>query len=423
MTATARPPAALEAALQEALAFQRAGRLAEAEVLYRSLLQARPDHPGISNNLGLTLKDQGKLEEAAATFLRVLAVKPDDALAHCNLGNVRYLQRKPDQAAACYRRAIALRPDMALAHRNLGMVLCEVDRLAEGFTSFRRHAELAYGRESPAGGNEPVPPHKAQHDREQQDYLNGGATAPAGRASLPPKFHIEGGGRVAGHAVNPDASGGEIAARWRESRPQIAVIDNLLTDEALAKLRRFCWGSTIWRKVYPGGYLGAMPEHGFACPLLAQIADELRSIYPAILGGHPLLWLWGFKYDSRLSGIAVHADFAAVNVNFWITPDEANLDPESGGLVVWDAPAPMDWDFAKYNDDAAAARQFLTQAGARPVTVPYRANRAVIFDSDLFHETDRIAFRDGYLNRRINVTLLYGRRETAGETGGQQTSS
>jgi len=51
-------------------------------------LQARPDHPGISNNLGLALKDQGKLEEAAATFQRVLAVRPDDALAHCNLGNV-----------------------------------------------------------------------------------------------------------------------------------------------------------------------------------------------------------------------------------------------------------------------------------------------------------------------------------------------
>jgi hypothetical protein len=67
------------------------------------------------------------------------------------------------------------------------------------------------------------------------------------------------------------------------------VIDNLLTDEALDQLRRFCWGSTVWRNVYPGGYLGAMPEHGFACPLLAQIADELRSTYPAILGSASIL--------------------------------------------------------------------------------------------------------------------------------------
>jgi hypothetical protein len=406
----------LEAALQQALAHQRAGRLSEAEGLYRSILQARPDHPGISNNLGLALKDQGKLEEAAATFQRVLALKPDDTLAHCNLGNVLRLQGKLDDATASYRRAISLRPDMALAHKNLGTVLCESDRMAEGLASFRRHAELAYGTlESSARGGEPVPPHKTQHDREQQVYLNGGN---ADHASALATFHLEEGGRVTGHAVNPDASLGDVAARWQSSRPQIAVIDNLLTNEALARLRRFCWGSTIWRKVYRDGYLGAMPEHGFACPLLAQIADELRSAYPAILGQHPLLQFWGFKYDSRLSGIAIHADFAAVNVNFWITPDDANLDPKSGGLIVWDVPAPLDWGFAKYNDDVAAARNFLAQAGAHSITVPHRANRAVIFDSDLFHETDRIAFKEGYLNRRINITLLYGRREGAAKENG-----
>src|SRR4029077_7561800 len=82
---TAPPPAALEAALQQASVHHRAGRFSEAERLYRSILQARPDHPGVSNNLGLALKDQGKLDEAAATFQRVIAVKPDDAMAHCNL--------------------------------------------------------------------------------------------------------------------------------------------------------------------------------------------------------------------------------------------------------------------------------------------------------------------------------------------------
>jgi hypothetical protein len=191
----------------------------------------------------------------------------------------------------------------------------------------------------------------------------------------------------------------------------MAVIDNFLTDEALDALRRFCWRSTMWHKSYADGYLGAMPEHGFACPLLAQIDVELRSTYPAIVGQLPLLHWWGFKYDSRLSGTAIHADFAAVNVNFWITPDDANLDPESGGLVVWDKPAPLDWSFDHYNGAPGKIRDFLAQSGARSVRVPYRANRAVIFDSDLFHETDQIRFKDGYVNRRINITMLYGRRE------------
>ena len=80
----------------------------------------------------------------------------------------------------------------------------------------------------------------------------------------------------------------EIAEQWRTRKPQIVVIDNLLTQAALEKLRRFCWGSTIWRRVYDDGYLGAMPEHGFAAPLLAQIAEELGAIFPTVIGAHPL---------------------------------------------------------------------------------------------------------------------------------------
>ncbi|HSS14094.1 MAG TPA: hypothetical protein VLL04_09380, partial [Rhizomicrobium sp.] len=240
--------------------------------------------------------------------------------------------------------------------------------------------------------------HKQRHDSEQQAWLGDKAAA----------FYLADGNRIAGPAVNP---AGRVAEISEAGQPQILVIDDLLTAEALDKLRRFCMDSTIWRQIYDGGYLGAFPEHGFAPPLLAQIAEELRSVYPAIIGDHPLLHFWAFKYDSSLRGTGTHADFAAVNVNFWITPDEANLDPDRGGLVVWDAAAPLDWDFAKYNAADEDIRAFLEREKAKPVVVPYRANRAVVFDSDLFHETDIINFKPGYENRRINVPLLFGHRQ------------
>jgi len=50
---------------------------------------------------------------------------------------------------------------------------------------------------------------------------------------------------------------------------------------------------------------------------------------------------------------------------------------------------------------------------AKPIKIPYRANRAVIFDSNLFHKIDEIAFAEGHENRRINITMLYGRRRRA----------
>lgn len=217
---------------------------------------------------------------------------------------------------------------------------------------------------------------------------------------------------LAGGAINPALDRQAIEASYARNAPGIAHVDELLRPEALESLRRFCLESTIWYQfTYANGYLGAFWEQGFWCPLLAQIAEELRLALPGIFGPHRLRKLWAFKYDSRLSGIPMHADFAAVNVNFWITPDAANLDPERGGLVVWDKEAPADWDFQAYNTDLPAMRRFLADSKAKPVRIPHRQNRAAIFNSDPFHETDTIRFADGYANRRINITLLYGARD------------
>src|ERR1700733_8570042 len=68
-----------------------------------------------------------------------------------------------------------------------------------------------------------------------------------------------------------------------------------------------------------------------------------------------------------------------VPFNFWITPDEANLDPERGGLTVWDVAAPADWNSQRYIGDTAGCQTYLKRMGAKSVTIPYRANRAIVF--------------------------------------------
>ena len=358
-------------------------------------------------SFAVVLKDQGKLAESEVAFRRLAELVPNVAGVHADLGNILVAQDKLADAEVAYRRALTLQPNMVAAINNLALIIVRRGGSTESMPWFRRHAELVYG--TPGGlGRETPSAHKLQHDQEQRDYVkgSGGATPP---------FHLDEGARMNGRALNPDPSNGAIGAKWKNTSPQIAVLDNLLNDEALERIRQYCYRSTMWHKSYPNGYVGAMPEHGFACPLLAQIADELRETYPEIIGGHPLLRWWGFKYTSQRKGINVHADFAAVNVNFWITPDEANLDPESGGLIIWDKPAPLEWSFAQYNNPDAGdtIRKYLAESGAKAITVPHKANRAVIFDSDLFHQTDNINFKEGYLNRRINITMLYGRREAA----------
>jgi tetratricopeptide (TPR) repeat protein len=367
------------------------------------VFKIKPDFAEAHNELGNALIKLGKLDAAVTSYRRALSLRPDMAEVHNNLGWALRKQGRLEEAEAACRRAIEITPNYAKAHFSLGKILSDSNRIKEACQSFTRSAELT-GR---MASNEPIPPHKSRHDREQRDYLTSIGICDDGTSDI---FHLADGSQLAGPALNPRNTNGEVSERWRQSSPKIVVIDDFLTSKALSNLRRFCWGSTVWEKVYERGYLGAFPESGLACPLLTQIADELRRKYPTVFASHPLSQIWAFKYDSQLPGIGIHADFAAINVNFWITPDDANLDPKSGGLVIWDKAAPLDWNFAKYNGDATAAHEFLAEAGARSVTIPYRSNRAVIFDSNLFHETDRIVFKEGYLNRRINITLLYGQR-------------
>jgi len=369
-------------------------RTAEAMVSFDRLLALEPGHFEALYNRAIALWRLKRPAEALADLDRALALKADFALAWNIRGNALRDLHMPEEALQSYRKALAITPDYSDALRNLGSPLLETGRIEEGMTAFRHFAETAARH----AADEKISPHKARHDAEQREY-RGAADG----------FHIEPGPRLPQPAVNPDRAG--IAAQWRNRKPQIVVIDDLLSQPALDALRRFCLGSTIWRNSFEEGYLGAFPEDGFACPLLTQIAEELPGAFPDVFASHPLQYLWAFKYDNQLQGIKVHADFAAVNVNFWITQDSANLDSESGGLVIWDRSAPADWDFGTYNGEAAPIREFLLHSKARSVTVPYRANRAVIFDSNLFHETDRMHFKPGYENRRINVTLLYGRRK------------
>ena len=126
-------------------------------------------------------------------------------------------------------------------------------------------------------------------------------------------------------------------------------------------------------------------------------------------------YVGAFKYDSELStGTNTHADNSTVNLNFYITPDEANLDPGSGGMEVWDA-APADMAmFRKLNGSEELVRDYITKTGAKRAVVPHRANRGVIFKSTQLHKTDSFKFKTDYLSRRINISMLFGQFGDAG---------
>ena len=70
----------------------------------------------------------------------------------------------------------------------------------------------------------------------------------------------------------------------------------------------------------------------------------------------------------------------------------------------------MEWDSKTFNYDTEKMLELLEDNNDEKSVVPYNENRIVIFNSNLIHETDKFEFKEGYENRRINITMLFGER-------------
>ncbi len=125
-----------------AIQHHQAGRLRDAERVYRELIERDPGNANAHNNLGLALAMQGRMEDAAASLRSALNLDAHHAEAHCNLGNVLNREGRLNEAVEHYRRAIELRPGYAQAHCNLGTVFQAQGSLADAAACFGRALEL-----------------------------------------------------------------------------------------------------------------------------------------------------------------------------------------------------------------------------------------------------------------------------------------
>ena len=123
----------------------QAGRLVDAERIYRQVLATAPTHPDALHLLGALAGQTGHTEAAVELIRRAIAARPDFAEAHYNLGIELTSLDRADEAIESYRRAVALRPDYADAHFNLGRALKSVGRLDESIESYRRAVDLRPG--------------------------------------------------------------------------------------------------------------------------------------------------------------------------------------------------------------------------------------------------------------------------------------
>jgi predicted O-linked N-acetylglucosamine transferase (SPINDLY family) len=128
----------LQSLFSQALHQHHVGQLVEAEMLYRQVLAAQPDHPEALHHLGVLAHEVGRHEVAMPLIRRALLLKPDYAIACNNLANVLLALHRHEEALATYYHALRIQPGFVEAQFNLSNLLkdgCKFDEALAGYQS------------------------------------------------------------------------------------------------------------------------------------------------------------------------------------------------------------------------------------------------------------------------------------------------
>ncbi|XGV94611.1 MAG: tetratricopeptide repeat protein [Leptolyngbya sp. BL-A-14] len=124
--------------LATATVHHQAGRLAQAEQLYRQILQQQPQQVDTLNLMGVIACQQGKLDEGIALYRQALTLHPGYVSARENLSVALWKQGKQliEEAIASYSQIITFQPENVQAYHNLGVILIEQGKLDEALSYY-----------------------------------------------------------------------------------------------------------------------------------------------------------------------------------------------------------------------------------------------------------------------------------------------
>ncbi|SMF78249.1 Flp pilus assembly protein TadD, contains TPR repeats [Azospirillum oryzae] len=118
----------LSQALLIALDHHQAGRVAEAEDIYRRILNADPEHADAMELLGVLAAQTGRFGAAGRILRLAVALRPDGAGGLSNLAGVEQSAGVHDGAVRLYGRALRLMPGLADAHASRAGALRRLGR-------------------------------------------------------------------------------------------------------------------------------------------------------------------------------------------------------------------------------------------------------------------------------------------------------
>jgi tetratricopeptide (TPR) repeat protein len=131
-----------EELFQAAMVHHQAGRLREAEAMYREILAEQPEDADVLQLLGIAVFHQGRMPEALELLDRAAGIDPEAPDYHCNRGMILSVLGRPSEAIAEIERALELKGDYVEAHYQLAHALGANGKNAEAIAAYRRALAL-----------------------------------------------------------------------------------------------------------------------------------------------------------------------------------------------------------------------------------------------------------------------------------------
>jgi tetratricopeptide (TPR) repeat protein len=138
-------PPDVRAQLMRALELDAAGKVAEADELYRAVLAADPHNFAALNRRAVLSAQRGELAEALRLIQAAVRAKPTVGQVFSDMGVILERLGRIDEAMESYERAVALQPNQPIAQNGLGLALCSKGRYAEAIAAFTRAIEIDPG--------------------------------------------------------------------------------------------------------------------------------------------------------------------------------------------------------------------------------------------------------------------------------------
>lgn len=129
-------------ALERALHCHSSGKLQEAEVIYRGLLNEQPEQADALHYLGVIGLQVGRVDEAVDLMRRAVEARPDYVDAVVNLGNGLQALGRFEAAAERFEHALSLGPPTAPVLANLGGALAQLGRYPDAIERYEAALEL-----------------------------------------------------------------------------------------------------------------------------------------------------------------------------------------------------------------------------------------------------------------------------------------